>query len=236
MSRLQCKNIGNNTKTPSKSMGSPTARHEYTNAVEAEFITKNDLQKVIEALKEEMKNSFKELEEQTNKKLEENKESQEKAIKQMKETVQDLKIEIKTIKKIQSEGRRYHYVYMNLQVKSSSRVSYPVNVLPAQNIYRKLTYVITMPKEEENEDEDEDTEKEKEEEEEEEEEKQQQHQQNLERNANNMTGICSFSVATLSPQSNWTGEFDNLMDQLRVAIVTVNSTRVNAELVEGLSS
>ncbi|KAL6086469.1 hypothetical protein STEG23_013438, partial [Scotinomys teguina] len=35
---------------------------------------------------------------------------------------------------------------------------------------------------------------------------------------------------------NWTGEFDNLMDQLRVAIVTVNSTWVNAGLVEGLSS
>ncbi|KAL6081948.1 hypothetical protein STEG23_002202 [Scotinomys teguina] len=107
MSRRQCKNIGNNTKTymtPSKPMGSPTARPEHTNTEEAESITKNDLQKVIEALKEEMKNSLKELEEQT-KKLEENKESQEKAIKQMKETVQDLKIEIQTIKKIQSEGR-----------------------------------------------------------------------------------------------------------------------------------
>ncbi|KAL6089413.1 hypothetical protein STEG23_038285, partial [Scotinomys teguina] len=70
MSRHQCKNIGNNTKTymtPSKPMGSPTARPEHTNAEEAEFITKNDLQKVIEALKEEMKNSLKELEEQTNK-------------------------------------------------------------------------------------------------------------------------------------------------------------------------
>ncbi|KAL6088545.1 hypothetical protein STEG23_002640 [Scotinomys teguina] len=108
MSRRQCKNTGNNTQTymtPSKSTGSPTARPEHTNAEEAESITKNDLQKVIEALKEEMKNSLKELEEQTNKKLEENKESQEKAIKQMKETVQDLKIEIETIKKTQSEGR-----------------------------------------------------------------------------------------------------------------------------------
>ncbi|KAL6036989.1 hypothetical protein STEG23_033523 [Scotinomys teguina] len=101
MSRHQCKNTGNNTKTymtPSEPMGSPTARPEHTNAEEAESITKNDLQKVIEALKEEMKNSLKELEEKTNKKLEENKESQEKAI-------QDLKIEIKTIKKTQSEGR-----------------------------------------------------------------------------------------------------------------------------------
>ncbi|KAL6093181.1 hypothetical protein STEG23_008035 [Scotinomys teguina] len=108
MSRHQYKNTGNNTKTymtPSEPMGSPTARPEHTNAEEAESITKNDLQKVIEALKEEMKNSLKELEEKTNKKLEENKESQEKAIKQMKETVQDLKIEIETIKKTQSEGR-----------------------------------------------------------------------------------------------------------------------------------
>ncbi|KAL6080965.1 hypothetical protein STEG23_016230 [Scotinomys teguina] len=86
-------------------MGSPLTRPERTNAEEAESITKNDFQKVIEALKEEMKNSLKELEEQTNKKLEENKESQEKAIKQMKKTVQDLKIEIETIKKTQSEGR-----------------------------------------------------------------------------------------------------------------------------------
>jgi len=35
---------------------------------------------------------------------------------------------------------------------------------------------------------------------------------------------------------NWTGEFDFLMDQLRVAIVTVNSTRVDVGLATGLSS
>ncbi|KAL6030140.1 hypothetical protein STEG23_015549 [Scotinomys teguina] len=108
MSRCQCKNIGNSTmtyKTPSKPMGSPTARPEHTNMEEAEFITKNDLKKVIETLKEEMNNSLKELEEQTNKKLEENKESQEKAIKQMNNTVQNLKIEIETIKKTQSEEK-----------------------------------------------------------------------------------------------------------------------------------
>ncbi|KAL6094330.1 hypothetical protein STEG23_002028 [Scotinomys teguina] len=35
---------------------------------------------------------------------------------------------------------------------------------------------------------------------------------------------------------NWTGEFDTLMTQLRIAIVTVNSTRVDASLAEGLSS
>ena len=35
---------------------------------------------------------------------------------------------------------------------------------------------------------------------------------------------------------NWTSEFDSLMDQLRVAIVNVNSTRVDVSLAEGLSS
>ena len=35
---------------------------------------------------------------------------------------------------------------------------------------------------------------------------------------------------------NWTGEFDFLMDQLRVAIIRVNSTRVDAPLSEGLSA
>ncbi|KAL6092682.1 hypothetical protein STEG23_012338, partial [Scotinomys teguina] len=107
MSRCQCKNIGNNTKTymtPSKPMDSPTARPEHTNTEEAKFITKSDLQKVTEALKEEMKNSLKELEEKQTKNLEENKENQENAIKQMKEAVQDLKIETNIIKKIQSEG------------------------------------------------------------------------------------------------------------------------------------
>lgn len=35
---------------------------------------------------------------------------------------------------------------------------------------------------------------------------------------------------------NWTGEFDFLKDQLRVAIVTVNSTCADAGLATGLSS
>ncbi|KAK7809794.1 hypothetical protein U0070_008444, partial [Myodes glareolus] len=34
----------------------------------------------------------------------------------------------------------------------------------------------------------------------------------------------------------WTGEFDAVMEQLRVAIITVNSTRVDAGMAEGLSS
>jgi len=41
----------------------------------------------------------------------------------------------------------------------------------------------------------------------------------------------------LDSQRNWTSEFDNLMEQLREAIVTVNSTRiVDASFTEGLSS
>ncbi|XP_060231985.1 uncharacterized protein LOC132650650 isoform X2 [Meriones unguiculatus] len=35
---------------------------------------------------------------------------------------------------------------------------------------------------------------------------------------------------------NWTGEFDTTMEQLRVAIVTVNSTGVDAGLATGLST
>ena len=35
---------------------------------------------------------------------------------------------------------------------------------------------------------------------------------------------------------NWTGEFDTMMEQLRVAIVTVNSTLVDAGMVEVLST
>ena len=35
---------------------------------------------------------------------------------------------------------------------------------------------------------------------------------------------------------NRTGEFDAMMEQLRMAIVTVNSTRVDAGMVEGLSA
>ena len=60
---------------------------------------------MFEVIEEEMKNYLKEIEgkklKKINKSLEENRE---KAIKQMKETIQDLKIEIETIKKIQTEG------------------------------------------------------------------------------------------------------------------------------------
>ena len=33
---------------------------------------------------------------------------------------------------------------------------------------------------------------------------------------------------------NWTGEFDTMMEQLRMAIVMVNSTRVDAGMTEGI--
>ena len=63
---------------------------------------------MFEALKEEIKNSLKEMEEKTNKKLEEIKkslkENQEKATKQMKEMIQDLKTEIETIKMTHAKG------------------------------------------------------------------------------------------------------------------------------------
>ncbi|KAL6081465.1 hypothetical protein STEG23_038407 [Scotinomys teguina] len=63
-------------------------------------------------------------------------------------------------------------------------------------------------------------------------------------------GLCVTSIqyehfthaANLSKQlsgyllGNWSREFDGLMRQLRVAIVSVNSTRMDAGLTEGLSS
>ncbi|KAL6032726.1 hypothetical protein STEG23_016164 [Scotinomys teguina] len=90
--------------TRSEPSGSTLARPEHTIAEAKEINPENDFKKMREALKEEVKISLKELEEKANKKLEEVKESQEKSIKQMKETVQDLKIEIQTIKKTQTEA------------------------------------------------------------------------------------------------------------------------------------
>ena len=60
---------------------------------------------MFEALKGEMKDSFKEMKEKKNKKLEDInlKENQEKAIKHKKETIQALKTEIEAIKKTQTK-------------------------------------------------------------------------------------------------------------------------------------
>ncbi|MGU7598330.1 hypothetical protein, partial [Enterococcus faecalis] len=60
--------------------------------------------KIIENLREEIRKSFREMEEKTNQKMQEINESQENTIKQLMGTVQDLKTELETIKKTQTEG------------------------------------------------------------------------------------------------------------------------------------
>ena len=103
MGRQQCKNIFDNIESNMaipKTSGSTTAKLGHPNADETEeYHLKNNFMEMIEALKEEMKNSLKEMEERTNKKLQEInkslkeiKENQEKTIKKVKETFQDLKI------------------------------------------------------------------------------------------------------------------------------------------------
>ena len=79
-----------------------TGRLKYPNPEEKEEIDfKCSIVKVIETLKQDEKNSFKEMEEKTNKKLEEmnkflkdTQENQEKAIKQVREIVQDRETEM----------------------------------------------------------------------------------------------------------------------------------------------
>ena len=82
--------------TPEPSEG----RLDHPNPEKAE---ENDIKcnfmKMMEAFKEEMKNSLKEIEEKTNKKLEEIN----KSLKQVKQTVQDLKTETEAIKKTQTK-------------------------------------------------------------------------------------------------------------------------------------
>ena len=97
---------------------------EYLNSEEVE---KSAIMKAIESLKQDMKNSFKELDEKYNKKFEEmskemdekyNKKfeemsksvndtlgNQEKTIKQVIETVQELKTEMEAMKKTQTENQ-----------------------------------------------------------------------------------------------------------------------------------
>ena len=89
--------------------GHATGELDHSKPEEAEeYDLKFNFMQMIEALKEEMKNSLKEMEEKTNKKLEEInkslKENQEKAIKQMKEMIHDLKTKIEMIKKTQTKG------------------------------------------------------------------------------------------------------------------------------------
>ena len=79
-----------------------------------EIDSKVNYMKIIDNLKQEVKNSHKQLE-MTNKKVEEinkslkdtqeNQEKQEKAIKQAREAVQDLKNEIEVMKKTKNQGK-----------------------------------------------------------------------------------------------------------------------------------
>lgn len=73
MGRQQYKNTFNSIKSnmaPTESSSSTTERPEHPNSDEAEENNlKNNFMKMIEALKEEMKISLKEIEESTNKKI-----------------------------------------------------------------------------------------------------------------------------------------------------------------------
>lgn len=101
MNRQQCKDtlnsITNNT-APSESSASTTSRPEHPNANEEEINHKNNFMKMIEALKQEMKNSLKEVEGR-NQQIHFIK----KAIKYVRKIIQDLKNEIEAIKKAQTE-------------------------------------------------------------------------------------------------------------------------------------
>ncbi|KAL6073605.1 hypothetical protein STEG23_027906 [Scotinomys teguina] len=99
------------TQDVSEPSPSTTARPEYHNVEEPEENNlKNNFMRMLEAFIKERKNSLKEIENKTNKTLEEinkslkqSQEKHEKAVKQVKETVQDLKSEIETMKKTQTE-------------------------------------------------------------------------------------------------------------------------------------
>ena len=131
MGRRQCKNSSNNLKgnmTPPESRELETRRIEHPTPEEIEEIdSKRFFMKIIEELKQEVKICRKEMEDKYNKKIEEmSKEmeekytkkfeemsksvneilgNQEKTIKQVMETVQDLKTEMESMKKSQTEGR-----------------------------------------------------------------------------------------------------------------------------------
>ena len=128
MGRRQCKNSSNNLKG---NMTSPESRDHETRRIEnptqEEIDSKRIFMKIIEELKQEVKICHKEMEDKYNKKIEEmSKEmeekytkkfeemsksineilgNQEKTIKQVMETVQDLKTEMESMKKSQTEGR-----------------------------------------------------------------------------------------------------------------------------------
>ena len=101
-------------------MTSPESRDHATRKIEhptpeeiEEIDFKQNIMKIIEYLKQDVKNCHKEMEmtnkkvDEMNKSLKDNQENQEKAIKQVRETTQDLKNEIQVMKKTQTEGRLY---------------------------------------------------------------------------------------------------------------------------------
>ena len=131
MARRQCKNFSNNLKD---NMTSPDSRDHEIRRIEhptpeeiEEMDSKQNYVKIIEELKQEVKICHKEMKDKYNKKIEEmSKEmeekytkrfeemsksineilgNQEKTIKQVMETVQDLKTEMESMKKSQTEGR-----------------------------------------------------------------------------------------------------------------------------------
>ncbi|ERE72017.1 Transposase, L1 containing protein [Cricetulus griseus] len=107
MRRGQGKNTSNNRKpnmTPPETRTYTPVRPEHHNADETEKNgLQNNFRKMIEDLKEDMRKSLKEMEEKTNQKIHDIN-LQVNQYQSLKETVQELKTEIETIRKAQSEG------------------------------------------------------------------------------------------------------------------------------------
>ena len=112
MGRHQGKNSSNNLKN---NMKTPEPSDLTTQGLEhpiPEEVENSVIMKVIEALKQDMNKSLKEMEEKYNKKFEEMSRfvndtlgNQEKTINQVMETVQELKTEMEAMKKTQTENR-----------------------------------------------------------------------------------------------------------------------------------
>jgi hypothetical protein len=98
------------TRASSNPSSPTTASPEYTNTLEnQEADLKSYLMKIIESFKEDINNSLKEIQEstgkqETNKSLKEIQENTIKWVKELNKVVQDLKMEIETIKKAQMEA------------------------------------------------------------------------------------------------------------------------------------
>ena len=87
-------NRSQNTWTSSEPSSPTTASPEYTNTPEnQESVLKSYLMKIIESFKEDINNSLKEIQENTGKQ-----------VKELNKVIQDLKVEVETIKKTQMEA------------------------------------------------------------------------------------------------------------------------------------